>query len=179
MTWRNERAVEISVAKDFLGRYSGEETLEVGNVSSHYFRIRHTVVDKYERKDNIVTDILEFQPKKRYRLIISISTLEHVGFDEQDQDPEKPLKAIRHLIENCLEPAGVFLATFPIGYNPSLDAALFNGQLPFQTIHYLKRVSKWNRWISASRNDVRNTQYGSPFIFGNAVAVCLIYEGNS
>jgi hypothetical protein len=76
----------------------------VGNVLSHYFSVNHDVVDKYEKAEGVINrDIIDFHPSKEYDLIISISTLEHVGWDEDISDhkilhdPSKILRAIENL----------------------------------------------------------------------------------
>ena len=103
--------------------------LEVGNVLSHYVAVHHDVVDKYERAAGVVNaDVLEFAPERRYRLIISISTLEHVGFDERPRDPAKPLRAVERL-RSLLEPGGRLVFSVPVGYNPELDRRLGQGAL--------------------------------------------------
>ncbi|MEK6586221.1 MAG: hypothetical protein AABZ24_07730, partial [Nitrospirota bacterium] len=97
-TWKNERGVEIPIFRELLLKYEGKRVLEVGNVLSHYFPIRHEVIDKYEVSSGVINqDIVEFVPQDKYDLIISISTLEHVGWDEQPQKPGKLLQAIDHL----------------------------------------------------------------------------------
>src|ERR687896_193842 len=47
-TWRNERAVELSLAVALLEELSEARVLEVGNVLAHYGYGGHDVVDKYE-----------------------------------------------------------------------------------------------------------------------------------
>lgn len=69
--------------------------LEVGNVLSHYFPIHHDIVDKYEVCPGVINqDIADFLPQEKYDLILSISTVEHVGWDEQPQEPTKLLQVI-------------------------------------------------------------------------------------
>lgn len=48
-TWKNERAIEIPIVLSYLYLYNPKEVIEVGNVLSHYIKIEHTVVDKYEK----------------------------------------------------------------------------------------------------------------------------------
>ena len=97
-TWKNERGVEIPIFRELLFKHEGKRVLEVGNVLSHYFPIHHEVVDKYEVAPGVINrDIVEFVPQDKFDLIISISTLEHVGWDEQPQKPIKLLQAIDHL----------------------------------------------------------------------------------
>ena len=97
-TWKNERGVEIPIFRDILLRHQAARILEVGNVLSHYFPVHHEVVDKYEVAPIVINqDIVEFAPTERYDLILSISTLEHVGWDEVPREPAKLLQAIEHL----------------------------------------------------------------------------------
>ena len=51
--------------------------------------------------------------------IVSISTLEHVGWDENTKDPDKIFQAIKNL-KSYLVPRGKLIVTMPIGYNPCL-----------------------------------------------------------
>ena len=79
-TWRNERVVEIPVIINVLSK--NKKILEFGNVLSHYFSVNYDILDKYEKAKGIINkDIIKFKPNKKYDLIISISTLEHVGWD--------------------------------------------------------------------------------------------------
>jgi len=97
-TWKNERGVEIPIFRDILLRHQTARILEVGNVLSHYVPIHHDVVDKYEVAPGVINqDIVEFAPTARYDLILNISTLEHVGWDEVPREPAKLLQAIEHL----------------------------------------------------------------------------------
>ena len=122
-TWRGERAVEIPVALAFLDARPGP-VLEVGNVLGNYGRRGHVVVDKYEEsRDVLNVDVLDYQPPERFGAIAAISTLEHVGWDEDVQDPTKTLRAIQHL-RRLLSPAGRMLVTCPLSYNPYLDAII-------------------------------------------------------
>lgn len=47
-TWRNERAVEIALALDFLERNPVDNWLELGGVMPYYLDDSHVVIDKYE-----------------------------------------------------------------------------------------------------------------------------------
>jgi hypothetical protein len=169
-TWRNERAVEVAVARRFLELGRGP-ILEVGNVLSHYFPVDHDVVDKYEAAPRVSNvDVLEFEPDVRYGVIIAISTLEHVGFDEADTDPGKPRRALEHLTK-LLAPEGSLFVTVPLGYNTSLDRDLFEGRLSFDKLRFMKRVSKDNRWRQVTVDEVREARYDAPYEKGNALAI--------
>src|SRR5438445_4644081 len=101
----NERAVEIGLARSFLRNRTGN-TLEVGNVLSIYMSFPHDVVDKYERGPGVLNqDIVTYSSAKKYDTIVTLSTLEHVGWDEQPQDPTKLVAAIKQL-KSLLQPGG-------------------------------------------------------------------------
>ena len=79
---RSERAVELPIVWDRVARANAASTLEIGNVMSNFFRVRHLVVDKYERVPGVVNeDVVDFSPARSFDLIVSVSTLEHVGWD--------------------------------------------------------------------------------------------------
>lgn len=170
-TWTNERAIEIPILRKRLQERAGSRILEVGNVLSHYFPVRHEVVDKYESQPGIVAnqDIVDFNPPHRYGLIVSISTLEHVGWDETPREEEKVLRAVEKL-KSLLEPGGMLIATVPVGHNAALDRALDTGRSGFDRIACLKRVSPL-RWQEASWEEVRSIRYGQPFSCANGLVV--------
>lgn len=163
LTWRNERIVEIPVAWELVQRFQGKRILEVGNVLSHYHPVRHDVVDKYERAPGVVNqDMVDLQAPGRYDLIVSISTVEHVGWDETPRDPGKVLRAVEAL-KACLAPGGTLFVTIPLGYNDDLDEHLRARRLSFPVERYLKRVTDDNRWSEVSREAVAGARYGHPF----------------
>jgi hypothetical protein len=158
-TWENERTIEIPLIWDVVSRKRGQSILEVGNVLSRYFEIQHDVVDKYEKNDFVHNaDIVDYRPDKRYDLIVSISTLEHVGFDEQPVEPGKIGKAIKNL-ESLVNPGGEIHVTLPVGYNPSLDQSIDLKKLKFTQLHFFKRKSSTNDWQETVWDDVKNVTY--------------------
>ena len=173
-SWRNERVVEVPIIKHILDSIPGARVLEVGNVLSHYFPIKHDIVDKYEKAEGVVNeDVADLDRFGRYDLIVSISTLEHVGWDEEPRDPEKIPRAVETL-KRCLAPGGRLVATLPIGYNPELDRMLDRGAIPFSGIGYLKRVSPDNEWKQVSWEEVRDSVYNRPYPAANALAVATV-----
>lgn len=145
VTWRNERAVEIPLAIDFLSRCSGRG-LEFGNVLSHY-RVSHggVVLDKYERTDGVLNlDVVDFDPGRAFDWIVSISTLEHVGWDERPRDEGKSVRAF-HLLRSTLSAGGRLFLTVPFGHNSALDSAILGGELP--TVSQTSLVKERGRWF--------------------------------
>lgn len=174
-TWENERAVEVPVVEDFVRRAGGKRVLEVGNVLSHYFRIQHEVVDEYERARSVINeDVVHFRPSESYDLIVSVSTLEHVGWDEEVRDPEKVLRAVENLFDRCLSPGGMMVVTLPLGYNSNLDLFLGEKRLRFDECGFLKRISAANLWEEVPWELARGAAYGDPFPCANVVLVGVI-----
>jgi hypothetical protein len=168
-TWSNERAVEIPIVWDAVRECAGGRVLELGNVLSHYFPVRnlpvrYEVVDRYERGRRVRNlDVLEVGGGEKYDLIVSISTLEHVGWDEQPRDPEKIVRAVRHLTDQLASPGGRMVVTMPLGYNPHLDRLLSRGEVPFTRTSYFRRHGPTTWHQAASWEDVADCRYGAPW----------------
>jgi len=167
----NERAVEISIAKWFLARAGGGRMLEVGNVLAHYGVTGHMVLDKYETIPGVINeDVVDFVPEKPFDTIVAISTLEHVGWDEEPRDPDKVFRAIDHL-RSCLAAGGRMLVTVPIGHNDALDAGLRDGAVKFADESWLVRTNRRNDWVETDRERALGRKYGHPYTGANAIYV--------
>jgi len=178
-TWANERAVEIPVVHDLVSQHDPGNVLEFGNVLSHYFfQPRHAVLDKYERslaKRVVNQDIVAYQPEKDYDLIVSISTVEHVGWDERPRQPDKVL-AVFPKLQQMLAPGGRAVITLPVGYNPFLDQCLREKQLTAAEMICMKRVSATNEWAETDLDGACGHHYGRPFPSANAVIFLLLED---
>jgi len=173
-TWRNERTVEIPIVRRILEARPGACVLEVGNVLSHYFGRDHEVVDKYEKAHGVHNiDVVDFRPGKKYDVIVCISTLEHVGWDDPPRDPEKPIRALNHL-RSLLAPGGILVVTIPIGYNPDIDGLIGKGRLEFNSLHFIKRTTLDNRWTETDWSGVAESRYNTPYPAANALAIGII-----
>jgi len=171
-TWRDERAVEIPLFLSKLLDYKGKKILEVGNVLQNYTSFPHDIVDKYEKAEGVINeDIAYFKSSKKYDLILSISTLEHVGIDETPKEPEKSLLAINNLVGNCLSPQGELLVSFPVGYNKTLDELIAKNTEFFTEKYFLKRFSVFNFWKQVSWEEVKDSKYSYPFPCANGLFI--------
>lgn len=174
-TWNNERAVEIPIALAALDATGAAPVLEIGNVLSQYRPIQHVVVDKYEFAPGVTNiDVCDFRPQKRFALILCISTIEHVGFDEEPRDPEKAARALTHL-RGLLAPGGRMLVTFPVDYNPSLDSAVRSDRVVFDRVGFLRRMDAANRWREVGADEAFACSYDDPYPMANAVAIGWVY----
>ena len=187
-TWKNERIVEVPIIMNYIKDFPNKRILEIGAVLIHYYSIKWDILDKYERgppiwdildkywkgKEIINKDVVYFKPFNKYDLIISISTLEHVGFDEDIKDPTKIIKAIKNLKENCLNLNGEGIITMPIGYNLEMDRLLFTNKLEFDEKLFLKRINKENKWEEIPEKEARNIKYNKPFNSANSIVIGII-----
>jgi hypothetical protein len=170
----NERAVEVALARKFLDGQAGR-VLEVGNVLNNFIQFPHDVVDKYERAPGVINeDIIAYAPVKKYDRIVTLSTLEHVGWDESPRTPEKILQAIEHL-KTLVAEGGELLATMPIDYNSFLDQALREKRTGFEQVKFLVRITADNRWREASLEEAMSRKYGTPFGCANAIVVASFH----
>jgi hypothetical protein len=162
-TWKTERAVEVPIVWEHVRRYSPEQVLEIGNVLSHYFPVRHDIVDKYEAAPGVHNvDIVDYVPARRYDLIVSISTLEHVGWDETPREPAKLHQAIER-IRHLLTPTGLAVITLPLAYNQAMDAMLRERALAITELGCLKRISADNRWVETTWPEIATAEFDQPF----------------
>ena len=182
-TWTNERSIEIPIALQAMEGVRPDTILEIGNVLSHYFSVQHSIVDKYEKhKDVVNIDIVDYRPKKLFHLIVSISTYEHIGHDEQTrygleqiehQSKSKLIDAINQA-KNLLEPGGKLLITAPVGYNPHLDAIIINNEIPFTNVVVMTRVNLNNEWLASNIESIRNVSYNKPYPCANGLYILSI-----
>lgn len=173
MTWAGERCIEIPIAKSYLDQYLGKRVLEVGNVLSHYFPVSHDVLDKFEKGPGIINeDIIGFTPSKQYDLILSISTFEHIGYDDEAESSssQKILSAIAACTGNLLAPGGKLVITVPVGYNPELDQMMKRGELKASSESYMRRVQKLD-WATSSKDEALKCRFRTPFPYANAILV--------
>jgi hypothetical protein len=175
-TWSNERAVEVPIVLDEL-RHAAGPVLEIGNVLSHYGPTSHHIVDKYERAPNVVNEDIETFTGGPYELIVTISTLEHVGWNRREETrPERLLAVLEH-IRTLLLPGGRMVATVPLGYNHWLDERLRLDDLPWKR-RFLRRISRRD-WRQCNATEVATARYGSPYPRANAIAVLTMPAAES
>jgi hypothetical protein len=166
--WRSERCVEIALASRALGLRNPRSVVEIGNVLPLAGISCHTVVDKYEQGPGVLNeDVVDFRPEQRFDLLVSLSTLEHIGWDEQPQDPGKAARAL----EAMSRLADDLLVTIPVGYHPTLDAHFADGL--FDSVVLLRKRSRIARWEPAPLDELEDVRYGTPYFAANGLLVGL------
>jgi hypothetical protein len=154
-TCETERCVEIPITRALLEGCRSRDVLEIGNVLNHYEYFPHTVIDKYEIGDGVTNiDVQDFVAPQNYDAIVSISTMEHVGWDEEPLDSLKVLRCITRL-QGMLNRDGKMLISFPVGHNATLDQAVVNANLGCDTLRGMKRGS-FNNWVEFPISELMN-----------------------
>lgn len=184
-TTLNERTVEVGIIKDVVENYiknTNGNVLEIGNVLSHYFPVKWDILDKYETGDNVINeDIASFTPVNKYDLIVSISTFEHIGFDEGryaknmvEQNNDKFIEAVKNVKSKCLNDNGLFVMTIPLNFNLNINSILFDkNNTIFDQIYFMKKTTISNVWEQCSAEDAITKKYDNPFPWANGLAICF------
>jgi hypothetical protein len=176
-TWLTERAVEVPVVQALVDRQAGGRVLEVGNVLSHYRPQNHLVVDKYERSPGVLNrDVLELQDLGPFDMVVAVSTLEHVGWDEHPRDPDKASQAVGALRE-LLEPDGQLVLTVPVGYNPAFDRALRDGAVELGRVAAMRRTGAGARWEEVAPAEIWSAPYDFLLYAAHGVLFAFIEGG--
>jgi len=112
-----ERAIEIPLARFAIRQLT--RPLEVGCVLSHYGLPGHQVIDLYERCGNCMNvDAAQYDfSNPEIGGIVSISTLEHIGWDgPEGVAPSKSPTVLERIVTS----GHPYFVSFPLGYNPHL-----------------------------------------------------------
>lgn len=172
-TVAGERVVEIPLARKLAKEYQDKNILEVGNVLDHYFPIFHDVLDKYEKGDGVINkDVVTFETKKRYDLIVSVSTMEHVGYSYgEKRDLKKVFVGIENLKKH-LAKKGMMFVTFPVFYHPNITKMILERKMPFNDEHFFERKSFLNEWEEVDFEEaIKGVTYDQYFANANILYV--------
>ena len=165
VTYINERSIEVPISLSYLRG----DVLEVGNVLSHYVSFKHDVVDKYEIDDGVINvDIVDYNPGKLYDSIVCISTLEHIGWEEGERDPQKIFVAIDKM-KSLLKPNGVLIVTVPVGWNPFVNERMMREH--FTEVFCFHRTSRYD-WVQCTWRDADYCRrWGDPYPYANDLMI--------
>jgi hypothetical protein len=162
----------VPIAARVVAQHDPRRVLEVGNVLSHFVDFGHRVVDKYEQAPGVENaDVLDITAPDPYDLVLAISTLEHVGWDESPRNPELALEAVDHLA-SLVAPGGELMLTLPCGFNPVLEGALREGRFGFDDVRALRRFGPLGpRWREVDPADAWDAPYDQLLCIASAVIV--------
>lgn len=166
----SERIVEIPIAIKLIQKTKFDSCLEVGDTISKYYSFPHDIIDKYERRHDIIqADAFSYNFAIKYDLIISISTIEHIGKDEDNVFPEKAVLTLKRLTQQ-LNPNGLLFVTVPLNYNEDLDSFIKSNPTQF-TINFLARISFMNMWKQVPKEAAFQYNYNYRYFHANSIAI--------
>lgn len=169
----NERTIEVALGLWFMQRHlariqqvgGGEVAVEVGNVLGHYWPPKKRWSGRllpWQALDLADTGQDAMDASFRNSSVLSISTLEHMGFDNEGAErvvgvrigaSEDGIEAwVRawdsgpSLLKRIAGEAAEFLVTFPVGVNPRLDAVVARSPDLRRLARVARRVDAANHW---------------------------------
>lgn len=165
--WRTERGLELALARREVRAVAPADILEIGNVLAPAGLLAgHTIIDKYETGVGVTNvDILDVAPTRRHRLAVSISTLEHVGWDEDPRDATKAVTALHHIADLA---SGLFV-TIPVGYHPQLEDEFV--RFGFDEVVLARRTTRAATWQRRPLIERREIRFGSPYLCANGILI--------
>jgi len=143
LTNKNERQIEVPIVYQEVLIHLVEDVFELGCVLPHYFPTSHTVVDLEDTHPGTINeDILQYNTERKFGLIVSISTIEHLE--------GKDLLTAFLKLKSMLKPGGKVLFTVPLGFNDELDRGLREKWLLPHEIYCFHRESPHEDWYQLS-----------------------------
>ena len=168
----NERKIEIPIVMNYIKKYKPNYILEIGNVLHHYYpdlfkNHNITTVDKYEKDVTnkcLLSMDAENIPKQfsnnQFGLIISISTLEHVGVDDYPKWKHKKTIVTKDIIDKSLSYNGILIATIPLNYKQEINDQVEKNEFNFTHRYYMERYNLVdNLWKESNFKSASNMVY--------------------
>lgn len=175
-----ERTVEIPIAIEVY-RHRPSPAIEIGYVLKRQMNDRrifpdnhyHRVIDLFDTHpdcENIDAGAVDYTGY----FVISISTLEHFDMPDHGNTDTERNRGVECLLKILKESSGYFL-TWPLGYNTKFDSGVMNlgvdvfmlrqSNGPTNTTPNI--LPEWEQLPTPNWS----IKYGSPFHYGNAVAI--------
>ena len=116
-------------------------------------------MDKYEQAPGVINeDILSFNPGRKFKQIISISTIEHIGVDDRPQNPQKAVVALQKL-QALLTKEGSLTLSFPANYNSALMRLV---KRKLKVYAFKKYDIRRNLWKECKTKEIMNSTTSPP-----------------
>jgi len=118
----NERGIEIPIGIRYLDRLDINNVVEVGCVMPFYGYCEHLIVDEFE-KDNPAGEVLNVDAMTfdfTGMDVLCLSTIEHVGRSDYNNEDIRPEKAI-DMLNKFDKESNSFLVSWGTGYHHELD----------------------------------------------------------
>lgn len=178
----NMRSVEVPIVCYYLALMRAQNpnarVLEFGNVLEHYMVRDWPVLDIKEKRQGIINaDVMAWEPPQRYDLIMSISTIEHVGFGAYAEYTASvlPCQVVSRL-KSWLTPDGVLIATVPAGYNKQLDHEIIMGKLGIDYNWFMRRINDANEWGDCTLQEWAVMPFNGKWKWGSGMVILQVGE---
>jgi len=175
-TMASERVVEVPIGWGYVKKFKGKQILEVGHVLGHYFPVKHDILDKYENGDGVINeDVIDYSPNKKYDLILSISTMEHVGWTYGEKKESKKFMQGIDNLRKLLKKDGTMIITFAVHYRDDLTKLIRDHKMPFNKEYFMKRTSFLGDWVEIDYDEaMKEVKYDSHFANANIVYIGVL-----
>tara|TARA_R110000824_G_scaffold392347_1_gene590706 strand:+ start:1994 stop:2584 length:591 start_codon:yes stop_codon:yes gene_type:complete len=164
----NERGIEIPLGIRYLDRLDINNVVEVGCVMPFYGYCEHLIVDQFE-KDNPAGEVLNVDAMTfdfSGRDILCLSTIEHVGRSDYENEDVRPEKAIE-MLDKFDKEAKSFLVSWGIGYHLELDAYVKENLDRFDWWGFVKTAA--TEWEFTDQDmKLFDGKFDSPFRYSNS-----------
>jgi hypothetical protein len=169
-----ERAVELALADLWLSRRSPTDVTEIGAVTPYYWPGRVVdIVDPFDPHAAVTDRRSLFARGFAGWDVLSISTLEHIGFE--DYGPSEKHETVAGALAKLFSEPRSILVTLPFGFNPKADEALINATVPKDGRRtFLVRSPDDNDWREAAWPSAGTVRYGGASLdsrWANGLAV--------
>lgn len=177
-----ERDIEVpyiyNYLLDYIMTHHNPKILEIGNVCSNHFNVYslggeylYDIIDLYEVNGLCINeDIRYYRSDILYDLIISISTLEHIG--EVEKDSRYGIIDALLNIKGLLVSGGICIFTVPVNYQKEMDFILDQITI-FDRVIFMKRISD-TEWVETDREGVSGGIYSYPYLGANELRICWV-----
>lgn len=173
--WSSERAIEVSLAIDFLSHYvQGDPVVELGCVLPYYIlkKSNHVAYDLADsHPENVKRDIRTLVDDELKGCVISISTLEHIGTGEYGIGVGD-VSAV-DVLKRILASAKSHFITFPLGCNKVLDDFVANAT-DLNEKYVTRTAADPNDWIVVEKSCLADDmkRYGT-YLRANTICVLM------
>lgn len=173
----SERAIEVPLVIDFLSNcVRAKPVIEFGCVLPYYIlkRRNHIVYDLADQHpDNVRRDIRTLTDDDLRGVVISISTLEHIGTGEYGikASDVSAVDVLKRIIAN----AKSYFITFPLGCNKTLDDFVANAT-DLNEKYVTRAATDSNDWMVVEKADLTDVmkRYGT---YLRANTICVLMKG--
>lgn len=177
MGFINERAVEVSLGKWFVEKFSGSNMVELGAVMPYYLQnVNHSIIDPYDLYSNCLKidgAVFDYTNKN----VLSISSLEHVGNDSNYDKYNEEDKAVK-LLEKIVNTAQNYLICWGIGQHSKLDEYVRKSNLPTKIMVRDNPRGPTNNWHEDNNKNNLYLPYGSwdfeAGFYGNSLGEIIV-----